>query len=135
MVYCNDNNLNILENLEDIINNFNSYSSIPCYDKSMKFVDFIKYFEGVDWIANNYDLSGNRGNNCQDFVAKAIDILKLERYASYYCIRSVEKNLLSGTIISKLKSKETFFEYKLINNIGKIPVFGVILDNFNFKNI
>ena len=133
VVYCNDNNLEISENFEDIVNDFNSYSSVPCIGKSMKFSDFIKYFEGKDWLANNYDLSGIRGNNCQDFIAKAVEILKLERNTSYYCIRSVEKNLLSGKIISKLKSNETYFEDKLINTIGKIPVFGLILDNVLFK--
>ena len=81
MAYCNDNNLNIFEIFENIINNFNSYSSVPYVDKSMnksmKYGDFIKYYEGTYWLKNNYDFSGIKGNNCQDFVEKAVEILKV----------------------------------------------------------
>ena len=139
VVYCNDNNLEIKNNFEKIVNDFDSYSSVPCVGKceSMKFGEFIKFFEGTEWLANNYDLSGIKGNNCQDFVAKAVEILKLERDNSYYCIRSVEKDLLCGKIISKLRSNETNETYNddinIINGIGRIPILGPILDNFVFE--
>ena len=79
-------------------------------------------FKGNKWKAKKYNVIYN---NCQDFAAKVIKLLKATRKSDNDKIRTIEKLILPNCIISALWENE---ELSFTNTMGRIPIFGIFYD-------
>ena len=108
-----------------ISNLVNNISIIKC-DVNNKIIlrDLIDEIKGEKWLAKSYSLLNN---NCQDFGAEIVRILKAKRINEEDKIRIKEKMILPNCLIKALSENE---EASKINIIGKIPIVGFIFDLF-----
>ena len=79
-------------------------------------------FKGDKWKAKTYNVIYN---NCQDFAAKIIKLLKATRKNDNHKIRSIEKLCLPNCIISALWDNE---KLSITNSVGRIPLVGLFYD-------
>ena len=113
-----------------ISNLVNNISIIKC-DVNNKIIlrDLIDEIKGEKWLAKSYSLLNN---NCQDFGAEIVRILKAKRINEEDKIRINEKKALPNCLIEALTKNEESFT---INTLGRIPVFGLIFDIFVAKRL
>ena len=90
--------------------------------KQMNLEELIIYCKGEKWEANKYNVFMH---NCQDFVAEIIKVTKAIRIHNKDKIRTYEKLILPGCIISQLWDNE---KLSAINTIGRIPILGFLFD-------
>ena len=64
-------------------------------------------------------------NNCQEFAAEVIRVLKAVRTDERTKVRTVEKMILPNKLISSLWNNE---DWSLSNTIGRIPIMGLLYD-------
>jgi len=79
-------------------------------------------FKGDKWKAKKYNVIYN---NCQDFAAKIIKLLKATRKNDNDKIRTIEKLCLPNCIISALWDNE---QLSFTNTVGRIPLVGPFYD-------
>ena len=112
---------------EEVNYNLNSfmegYFHFSCdIQKNLTLKELLDNFKEENWEAKNYCVLTN---NCQDFAAKILKILKATRRNENIKIRTYEKMFLPNSIINALWSNE---EWNLTNTIGRIPIAGLIYD-------
>ena len=90
--------------------------------KQMNLEELITYCKREKWEANKYNVFMH---NCQDFVAEIIKVTKAIRIHNKDKIRTYEKLILPGCIISQLWDNE---KLSSINTIGRIPMLGILFD-------
>ena len=74
------------------------------------------------WKTKNYCVLSN---NCQEFAAEVIRILKAVRTDERTRIRTIEKMILPNKLISSLWDNK---DWSLSNTIGRIPLIGLLYD-------
>ena len=103
----------------------NNLSIVKCdVNNKIIFRNLIDEIKGEKWLAKSYSLVNN---NCQDFRAEIVRILKAIRINEEDKIRIKEKMILPNCLIKALSENE---ETSKINIIGKIPIVGFIFDLF-----
>lgn len=119
--------------IEECFNNMKNLSSnsdyhlIECDIKNkITLRELCNNFKGKNWEAKDYNVLTH---NCQDFAAEIIKILKAVRINNFDKVRTREKIILPNCIISALWDNE---KLSAINTIGRIPVLGLLFDNFSF---
>ena len=100
-----------------------NYFSIDCNIKEkMTLRELSNRLKDERWKAKNYCVLSN---NCQEFAAEVIRILKAIRTDEKTRIRTIEKMILPNKLISSLWNNE---DWSLTNTIGRIPIIGFIYD-------
>ena len=120
--------------INDFINNPHNSSNLPSIsdynyiecdiNNKITLRDLCDHFKGKNWEAKDYSVATH---NCQDFAAEIIKILKAVRIYDRDKIRAREKYILPNCIISTLWDNE---KLSVINTLGRVPVFGLLFDNF-----
>ena len=106
------------------------FDCIDCnVENKITLTELCNYFKDDKWKAKNYNIIYN---NCQDFAAKIIKLLKATRKNDYHKIRSFEKLCLPNCIISALWDNE---KLSFINTMGRIPFIGLFYDLYRLKKI
>lgn len=99
------------------------YYSIDCSLKEkMTLRELSNHLKDERWKAKNYCVLSN---NCQEFAAEIIRILKAVRINEKTKIRTIEKMILPNKLISSLWDNE---DWSLPNTIGRIPLIGLLYD-------
>ena len=101
----------------------NTEKIIKCHvNNKISLKDLIDIVKEEKWIAKKYNIMRS---NCQKFGAKIIKILKATRMNERDKIRIKEKMILPNSLIEVLSHNE---KSSIINNIGKIPIIGLLFD-------
>jgi len=99
------------------------YYSIDCNIKEkMTLRELSNHLKDERWKAKNYCVLSN---NCQEFAAEVIRVLKAVRTDENTKVRTVEKMILPNKLISSLWNNE---DWSLANTIGRIPLIGLLYD-------
>ena len=79
-------------------------------------------FKKEKWKAKNYCVLSN---NCQEFAAEIIRILKAVRIDERTKVRTIEKMILPNKLINALSNNE---DWSVTDTIGRIPIIGLLYD-------
>ena len=79
-------------------------------------------FKKEKWKAKNYCVLSN---NCQEFAAEIIRILKAVRIDERTKVITVEKMILPNKLIKVLWDNE---DWSVMNTIGRIPIINFLYD-------
>ena len=108
----------------------NNFYRVECNIKNnICLKELINCFKNEKWEAKKYNVLTH---NCQKFGAEIIKILNAIRKYEEDQLRTKEKIMLPGCIISALWDNE---ELSKVNTLGRIPIFGFFHDLYQCFNM